>query len=83
MISLNIELPDDLYALLRRSPKEIAQEVRLAAVIDWYQRGFLSQGRAAEIAGMPRQAFLDALAARRIEVVSVDEGELRRETGLE
>ena len=31
--------------------------------IDWYQRGLISQGRGAEIAGVPRADFIDALAA--------------------
>ena len=41
----------------------------------------LSQGRAAEIAGVPRADFIDALAARRIEVVQVDPDKLPRELG--
>jgi len=46
--------------------------VRLAAAIDWYRRGVIFQGRAAEIAGVARADFIDALAARWIEVVQID-----------
>lgn len=53
MTTVTIALPDDLLAALHRSPVETQAEVRLAAAVDWYRRGLLSQGRAAEIAGCP------------------------------
>ncbi|NJL27264.1 MAG: UPF0175 family protein [Thermoanaerobaculia bacterium] len=82
MSSLTIEFPDNLFVALQRSPRELAKDVRLAAAIDWYRRGLVSQGRAAEIAGIPRADFIDALAARKIEVVQVDLEALDRELGL-
>jgi len=54
MSTLTIELPEDLGVALQRSPRELAKDVRLAAAIDWYSRGLISQGRAAEVAGIPR-----------------------------
>ena len=82
MSTLTIEIPEDLGAALQRSPRELAKDVRLAAAIDWYSRGLISQGRAAEVAGIPRADFIDALAARKIEVVQVDLEALDRELGL-
>ena len=72
MKKVTVEFPEDVFSTLRRSPNEVAQEVKLAAAIDWYRRGLVSQGRAAEIAGIPRADFIDALAARQIEPVQVD-----------
>ena len=72
MAVVTIDLPEELYATLRRSPRELARDVRLAAAIDWYRRGLISQGRGAEIAEVPRGDFIDALAARKIDVVQVD-----------
>jgi predicted HTH domain antitoxin len=57
----------------------LQKDIKLAAAIDWYRQGLISQGRAAEIAGISRAAFLDALAARRIDVIDVDLDELKRE----
>lgn len=37
--------------------------MRLAAAILWYARGTVSQGKAAEIAGVDRATFIDALGA--------------------
>jgi predicted HTH domain antitoxin len=82
MSILTIELPEDLAVTLQRSPRELAKDIRLAAAIDWYSRGLISQGRAAEVAGIPRADFIDALAARKIEVVQVDLEALDRELGL-
>jgi predicted HTH domain antitoxin len=79
MTSLIIRLPEDVFASLRRSPRELEDEVRLAAAIDWYRRGLVSQGRAAEIAGLARADFIDALAIRKIEPAPVDLKELDEE----
>jgi predicted HTH domain antitoxin len=79
MLHVTIELPDDMYATLRRSPAEVKREIRLASAIDWHRRGLLSQGRAAEVAGVSRAEFIDALAARKIDVFQVDFDELKAE----
>jgi len=79
MTSVTIQLPDELPSSLHRSPNELEKDIKLAAAIDWYRQGLISQGRAAELAGLPRAAFLDALAARKIDVIHVDVGELKRE----
>lgn len=79
MTSVTIQLPDELPSSLHRSPNELEKDIKLAAAIDWYRQGLISQGRAAELAGIPRAAFLDALAARKIDVIHVDLDELKRE----
>lgn len=79
MTTLTIDLPDDVYTALRRSPSEVQREMRLAAAIDWYRRGLISQERAATLAGLPRADFLGELAARKIDVHHVDLEELKRE----
>lgn len=79
MTTVHVAFPDDVFASLRKSPREVEREIRLAAVIDWYRRGLISQGRAAELAEISRAEFLDELAARRIDVFPVDIEELRRE----
>ena len=43
MAMVTIEVPDDAFAALRRSPKEFAQEMRVAAAIHWYRRELISQ----------------------------------------
>lgn len=81
MATVTVELPENIFSTLGRSPHELEQEVRLAAAIDWYSRGLVSQGRGAEIAGVPRADFIDALADRKIEVAQIDFDSLDRELG--
>ena len=79
MTTVTVQLPDEVFALLRRSPGELAKDIRLAATIEWYRTGLISQGRAAEIAGVPRAEFISELAARKIDVFHVDIDELKEE----
>jgi predicted HTH domain antitoxin len=81
MAVVTIDLPDEIYATLRRSPRELARDIRLAAAVDWYRSGLISQGRGAEIAGVPRADFIDALAIRKIDVVQVDLDVLEQDLG--
>ncbi len=82
MATLHVTFPDDVFAALKKSPGEVEKEVRLAAAIDWYRRGLISQGRAAELAGLARADFLDELAARKIDVFQIDMEELAKEIEL-
>ncbi len=79
MTTIQLELPDDVFATLRRSPEEFARELRLAAAIHWYSRGEISQEQAAQVAGMNRVDFLLALAAAGVDAVVVDVEDLKRE----
>jgi len=79
MTRLTIEMPDEVYTALRRSPAEVQQEVRLAAAIRWYSQGIISQERAAGIAGLDRTDFLMALGREKVDAFHVDFDELARE----
>jgi predicted HTH domain antitoxin len=73
-----VSVSDGLLAALRKAPHEMANELRLAAAIHWYQQSVISMARAAETAGMPRVEFLAELARRRVDVFVVDEQDLTR-----
>lgn len=62
MVHLTIELPEGALASLRQDDVGFAAEMRLAAAAKWYEMRRISQGRAAEIAGIARREFIDALA---------------------
>jgi len=79
MMSVHLDLPEELFSALRRSPNEFVREMRLAAAIHWYERGKMSQEKAAQIAGLDRTQFLDALAREGVNVFAVDEDDLKRE----
>ena len=59
---IQIALPDEVFLGLRKSPEELASDLRLAAAVKWYESGMISQEKAAEIAGLSRSQFISALA---------------------
>lgn len=71
--------PPRVFSALRKSPEDFATEMRLAAAIHWYSKGQISQGKAAEIAGVSRAEFLEELFQRKIPAVQVTLEELREE----
>ena len=79
MPTVTMDLPEDVFSALRRSPEEFAREMRLAAAMLWYSRGMISQEKAAEIAGLNRAEFLRALARNEMDVFVVDFADLERE----
>jgi predicted HTH domain antitoxin len=50
--------------------------MRIAAAVQWYARGVVSQGRAAELAGLTRADFLDELYRRKVSACQVSAEEL-------
>lgn len=79
MAKVILELPEEVFSALRRSPEEFARDLRLAAAIHWYERGEVSQEKAARIAGMDRTDFLLALAREKANAFVVDFNDLKRE----
>ena len=63
---VTLDLPDDLAFALSVPPESFVSEMRLAAAAKWYELGLLTQGKAAEVAGMSRAAFLTALGRLQI-----------------
>ncbi len=60
--TLEIEMSDDVFLSMQKDPKDLAKEMRLAAAVKWYELGLLSQGKAAEVAGLSRAEFIDGLS---------------------
>ena len=78
-IQLTIDLPEDVFSLLRTSPTEFVGELRLAAAVKWYELGMISQSKASGLAGVSRQEFLLALNRFKVSPFQVTPEELARE----
>jgi predicted HTH domain antitoxin len=83
MTRVEFQVPEGVLASLRCDPDRFGRELRLAAAVKWYERGMVSQGRAAEIAGVSRAEFLEALGRFGVTPFQVDAEELTAETSNE
>ncbi len=59
---LTIDMDDEVLLGMNKSPEEMAGEIRLAAAVKWYELGRISQGKAAQMAGLSRAEFITALS---------------------
>ena len=79
MQSVSVEIPTSTFAALGESPDEFVSEMRIAAAVKWYELGRLSQGKAAEVAGLTRTAFIDALSRLKVSPIQITAEELANE----
>jgi len=83
MVQLTFEVPELALAALRKSPEEFAKELRLVAAVKWYELRQLSQERAADIAGLSRAEFIEALGRFGVSPFQCDAEEIVEEAERE
>ena len=79
MKTISLEIPDVAFATMRMDGAEMASEMRNAALVKGYELGKISQGRAAEILGMSRCAFIDLLGRYQVSPFQCTSDELIHE----
>ena len=79
MTTISVELPESVFSALREAPQTFVKEMRLAAAVKWYEMGKLSQGKAAEVAGLTRWEFINALARFQVSPFQYTAAEMMEE----
>ncbi|MGO9015747.1 MAG: UPF0175 family protein [Dissulfurispiraceae bacterium] len=79
MKTLAIKYPESVLATLNLSPETFEQEAKVALAVKLYEIGRLSSGRAAELAGISRVAFLLSCQRYGAATVELDQEELESE----
>ncbi len=79
MTTLTMELPETVFSALNADPKEFTLQMRIAAAIKWYELGRISQNKGAEIAGLSRAEFIDALSDAGVSPLQITPHQFREE----
>lgn len=66
MADVIITVPREIVQALRLPPDTVAAELQRELAVALYQRGILSSGKAAALAGMTRWEWEEQLGARKI-----------------
>lgn len=81
MTQIVLDFDPDTFSALRLGPKEFSQELKTAAIVQWYAEQRVSQSKACEMLNMGRQRFLEELHRRKVPAVQITEEELAQEIG--
>ena len=77
MEQITLEVPEEVLISLKETPEEFSRDLLMLAAVKLYQMGKLSSGRAAQLAGIPRVSFLQALARYGVPIFDLTEEELQ------
>lgn len=79
MLTIPIELPEEPLISLKQTPAAFVNEMKLLAAIKLFELGRLSSGRAAQLAGMSRVAFLMTLGRYQVSPFALTAAELEQD----
>ena len=79
MPTIQIELPNEVLLSLKETPESLTKVIRMAAAAKLYELGKLSSGRAADLAGLSRVRFLQALGQYGVPIFNLTAEELAQD----
>jgi len=81
--TLIMEVPIGTFSAFKQTTDEFAKNLRIAAAVKWYEKGIISQEKAAEIAKLCREEFLMELAQFDVSPFQYSAEEILREAGYD
>ena len=79
MPTLTIEMPETVFSALQTDHQEFSRQMRIAAAIKWYELGRVTQNKGAEIAGLSRAGFINALSESKVSPLQITPDSLDQE----
>ncbi|MFW6304795.1 MAG: UPF0175 family protein [Candidatus Saliniplasma sp.] len=81
MSKISVKVPNDISEILDlKGEKEIQSEGKLLIALELYREGRISAGKAAELAGISFDEFLDELEKRKMKLYTLlDIDEIKKE----
>lgn len=77
---VEIELPRNLLTALDIPESDLGRQAREWVLLELFQEGRISAGKAAEILGLSKTRFIDLLNLRHLPYLDADLEDLKRET---
>jgi len=81
MKTVTVEVPEESLRILGDDGQRVGRDMLIAAVLQWFQEGRLSQGQAAEMLGMNRGEFFDLLYEHRVSPIQMGIEDLEKDFG--
>ncbi len=78
-VSLKLEFPAELLALLRKSRREMERDAQIWIALELFRQRKVSAGKAAELAGLSLSEFMDISRQHGVEWTSYTDEELEAE----
>lgn len=78
-MQLILTIPEDVPPLLKMSTSDFAREAQMLLAVKLFEMGKLTSGKAAEMVGMPRVAFLYALSLYDVPAINLQGEEVENE----
>ena len=79
MTLVTLKIPSDIPGLLKMSGSDFAHEAQILLAVKLFELGKLTSGKAAELAGMPRVAFLHTLSQYNAPAINLEDEEIEHE----
>lgn len=79
MRTLSVDLPESVVQKLGRTTQDATRHLAELAIVELFRRGDLSGGKAAELLGLSRAAWLDLLARHDVPHTIVTEESLNHD----
>ncbi len=73
---LKLSIPSDVPGLLKMSNEDFTLEAQMLLAVKLFELGKLTSGKAAEVAGMPRVAFLYSLERYGVAAINLQAEEI-------
>jgi predicted HTH domain antitoxin len=79
MVTVPLQVPEDVLASSAKTAEKFGRDVLTAAVVKWYESGEISQGRGAEILGLTRLEFLLLISRFKVSIWQITPEEIAAE----
>lgn len=72
-------IPKELKIIFKKNTAQIIRQIKLAAAVELFREGYLSLGKGAALADIPKWEFIKELGQRKVSIFRIDKKELKQD----